>query len=109
METVKDVLEHCKFLIGKGRGDEPGKLYMPRIEAQRRKANKEQHKRIVFVTNDPQLYSDWHAQKDRYVTLCYSNPNLAFPVMLQILAAVADETIVGLANAEQHEESLNDA
>jgi len=98
METVADVLEHCKFLVSKGRGQEPGKLFMPKVEAQRRKANKEGHKRVVFVT-DPLTYSAWHAQKDRWIELCHGNPTLAYPLMLKVLAAISDEAIQGLAEA----------
>jgi|SRR5882762_10538206 len=109
METVNDVLEHCKFLISKGRGAEPGKLFMPKVEAQRRKANKEQAKRVVFVT-DPDTYSAWHTQKDRYVEICGGNPSLAYQIMLNILGAISNEAIEALYRDEQQEpETLGDA
>lgn len=100
METVADVLEHCKFLISKGRGAEPGKLFLPRIEAQRRKANKEGYKRFVIQV-DEELYKQFHAMKDRYISLCFNNPSLAYPIILQILSAVNDQIITGMAEAEQ--------
>lgn len=102
METVNDCLEHIKWLIDKGRGSEPAKIYLPRLEAQRRKVNREQHRRVVFVT-DPITYGEWHGQKDRWVELCGGNPTIAYPLMLKVLAAVSDEAIRGLA-----EEGLND-
>lgn len=108
METVKDVLEHCKFLMDKGRADEPAKLFMPRVEAQKRKANREGYKRVVFQV-DEQLYRDWHTQKDRFVTLAHNNPPLAYGVMLKILAAISDEAIVNLADDEPEQGSLSDA
>jgi len=95
METVADVLEHCKFLVGKGRGSEPGKLFMPKVEAQRRKTNKEGHTRVVFVT-DTETYKEWHTQKDRWIELCGGNPTLAYPIMCRVLAAISDEAIKNL-------------
>jgi hypothetical protein len=95
METVNDVLEHCKFLVSKGRGQEPGKLFMPKVEAQRRKANKEGHKRVVFQT-DPETYQQWHMQRDRWIELCHGNPTLAYPLMCKVLAAISDEAIRNL-------------
>lgn len=106
METVADVLKHCEWLISKGRGAEPGKLFMPRVEAQKRKVNKEGYKRVILQM-DEQLYKDFHEMKDRVITLCHNNPPLAYSVMLQLIAAVGDETITGLADAEQ--ETLNGA
>ena|SRR5579859_6878239 len=110
METVADVLEHCKWLVEHGRAAEPGKLLLPRIEAQRRKVNKEGYRRVIFQT-DEQLYRDWHTQKDRFVTLCHGNPPLAYGVMLKILAAISDEAIKNLAADESSEDTqtLGDA
>jgi len=110
MEKVKDVFEHCKWLIEKGRGEEPGKLYMPRVEAQKRKANAEGYRRVVFQV-DEQLYRDFHTQKDRYITLCQNNPPLGYATMLKILAAISDEAIKNLAADESSEDTgiLSDA
>ena len=103
METVADVLAHCKWLVEKGRGAEPGKLFMPKVEAQRRKVNAEGYRRVVFQV-DEQLYRDWHEQKDRFITLCGGNPPLAYGVMLRILAAISNEAIEGLYRDEQQED-----
>jgi len=100
METVLDVLEHCKWLIAHGRSGEAAKLFMPKVEAQRRKENKEGYRRFVIQV-DETLYKQFHEMKDRYITLCFNNPSLAYPVLLQILAAVADETITAMAQADQ--------
>lgn len=99
METVADVLEHCKFLVSKGRGAEPGKLFMPRVEAQRRKANKEGYRRVVFQV-DEQLYRDWHTQKDRYVEACQGNVPIAYAIMLRLLAQLESSSIAKLAEDE---------
>ena len=104
METVKDAMAHAKWLIEHGRGDEPCKLFLPKIEAQRRKENKEGYRRFVIQV-DETLYKQFHEMKDRYITLCFNNPSLAYPVMLQILAAVSDDVIQGMASAEQKEDA----
>lgn len=110
METVKDVFEHCRWLIEHGRGAEPGKLFMPKVEAQRRKANKEGYRRVVFQV-DEQLYRDWHEQKDRYVEACGGNVPVAYAIMLRLLAQLESSSIAKLAGDEQSEvkESLADA
>jgi len=104
METVRDALAHAQWLIEHGRGEEPCKLFLPKVEAQRRRENKEGYKRFVIQV-DEELYKQFHAMKDRFITLCFNNPSLAYPVLLQILAAVDDQTIVSIAEAEQKEDA----
>ena len=96
MEDVQAVFEHCKFLISKGRASEPAKLFMPKVEAQRKRANKEKHKRVVFVT-DEITYGEWHGERDRWIELCKGNPTLAYPLMVRVLKAISDEAIQALA------------
>lgn len=95
MPTVQDALTHCRWLIEKGRGEEKAVLYLPRVEAQRRKVNKDQHRRVVFVT-EPEVYAEWHGQRDRFTELCGGNPQFAYRVMLKILGAVSEAAIQGL-------------
>src|SRR5262245_39806509 len=106
METVADVLEHCKWLVSKGRGGEAGKLFMPKVEAQRRKANKEGYHRFTIEVGG--MYGDFHKMKDRYITLCFNNPPIAYAIILQILAAVSDDVIVGMAQADQQVENAGE-
>lgn len=109
METVQDVFEHCRWLIDKGRGAEPGKLFMPKVEAQRRKENKEGYRRIVFQV-DEQFYRDWHEQKDRYVEASGGNPMIAYAIMLRLLAQLPTGSIEKLAGDEQIQpQTLGDA
>jgi hypothetical protein len=91
MPTVSDVLEHAKFLIGKGRGDEPAVLYLPKIEAQKRKANREKRKRIVWDV-DEVTYSRFNAERDRWIAVCV-NKTVAVSLMCDVLAAVSEETM----------------
>jgi|SRR5215472_8183811 len=104
METVDDCIQHLLWMQSKGRGSEPCKNFFPRIEAQRRRENREGYRRFIIQV-DEELYKQFHAMKDRFITLCFNNPSLAYPVLLQILAAVDDQTIVSIAEAEQKEDA----
>jgi len=73
--TVKDVLEHVKFLIEKGRADEKAVLVLPRIESQKRRLNKEKKNRIVMVV-DPEFYAEWHTWDEAYMQVCGENPTI---------------------------------
>lgn len=97
MPTVQDVLTQAKFLIGKGRGDEPAVLYLPKIEAQKRKANREKRKRIVWDV-DEVTYSRFNAERDRWVSVCV-NKTVAVSLMCDVLAAVSEETMRRLLEA----------
>jgi hypothetical protein len=91
MPSVRDAYEHAKWLIDKGRADEPAVLYLPRAEAQRRKENKEKSCRVVFVCT-PETKSEFETQRDRYITICI-NKEIAFTVMCEVLATPSDEAI----------------
>ena len=96
MPDVAEVLKQCEWLISKGRAGEAAKLVLPRIEAQRRKANKEKRCRVAFDC-DPQIYSDFHAQRTRYVEQC-GNVAIAHAIMVRCLAQLSDELIKTLAD-----------
>jgi|SRR5215472_17633551 len=97
MPTVLECLAHAQWLASKGRGNEPAKLVLPKLEAQRRRANKEQLTRVQW-DEDPQGYKDWWEQISRYRDLVGNN-TLASHVMVEILKAVADKTIKDLGAA----------
>lgn len=94
------VLAHAKFLISKGRGHESAKMILPRIEAQRRKANKEGKTRLVKDLHNAQAYADWHKEFDRYVSAAV-DPNIAYSIMLRLLQQLPDESIKRLAEDAQ--------
>lgn len=96
MPNVRDALEHAKFLIEKGRGEEACKLVLPRLEAQRRKANKEKRTRVQFDC-DEQTYSDFHAQRSRYIEACGNHVAIAHAIMIRLLAQLPDDSIRRLA------------
>ena len=99
MPDVNAALEHCKFLIEHGRGQEPAKLILPRLEAQRRKANKEGRTRLVRDLHSAEAYSDWNAEFSRYVEAA-GDPNVAYSIMLRLLKQLPDSSIKRLAEDE---------
>lgn len=111
MPTVNDALEHAKFLIEHGRGMEPAKLVLPRLEAQRRRENKEGRTRFIREMDNHQTYSDFNEQFDRYIEHSGGNPHIAYGIMLRLLKQLPDSSIRKLAEDEQPIEtgSLSDA
>jgi len=103
MPDVLAVLEHCKFLISKGRGNEAAVLYLPKIEAQKRKANREKRKRIIWDV-DEASYSRFNAERDRWIGVCV-NKTVAVSLMVDVLAAVPGNTIRKLLEAGSEEKA----
>lgn len=99
MPTVLDALEHAKFLISKGRGSEPCVLYLPKIEAQKRRVNKEKRHRVVFEC-DEQTYSDFHAERSRYIDACGGHVPIAHAVMIRLLRQLPSDSITRLSEDE---------
>lgn len=99
METVEDVLKQCQWLVSKGRRSEQAKLLLPRVAAVRRVVNKEKRTRVVFEC-DPNTFSAFHAQLKRYRELVVNIP-IAQQIMVELLAAVKDETILALAEEQE--------
>lgn len=82
---------------------------LPKLEAQRRRANREGRTRVQFDC-DAQIYSDFHAQLQRYRELC-GNVSVAHGVLVDVLANVSDDLIRKLAEAgqEHEQETLGNA
>ena len=96
MPTVLDALEHCKFLLSKGRGDEPAVLYLPRVQAQKRRENKDKRTRVQFDC-DPETYAEFHEQRSRYIEACGGYVPIAHQIMIRLLAQLPSESIKRLA------------
>jgi hypothetical protein len=107
LPSVLDVLAQAKFLIEKGRGEEPAVLYLPKVEAQKRRANREKRKRIVWDV-DETTYSRFNAERDRWMGVCV-NKTVTVSLMCDVLAAVPEETMRKLLEAGSEQESLGDA
>jgi hypothetical protein len=99
LPNVLDALEHCKFLIEKGRGDEAAKLVLPRLEAQKRRANKEKRTRVQFDC-DPQTYADFHGERSRYIEACGNNVPIAHAIIIRLLKQLPSESIARLAQED---------
>lgn len=104
MPDVEAALEHCKWLIAHGRAKEPAKLVLPKIEAQRRRVNKEKRTRVQFDT-DPQFYADWHADRTRYVEACRGHVPIADAIRLRVTQQVPSELIAKMYEAELAEDA----
>lgn len=94
MPTVLDVLAQCQFLIGKGRETEPAVLYLPKVEAQKRKENREKRKRIIWDV-DEETYKRFNAERDRWMEVCV-NKTVTVSLMCDVLGAVKEETMRNL-------------
>jgi len=97
LPTVADVIIHAQFLVSKGRGGEPAKLVLPRIEAQRRRANKEGRTRLIRDLHTAAAYSEWNAEFNRYIEACHGQVQIAEDIMLRLLKQLPSESIARLA------------
>lgn len=103
MTDVAEVLKQCQWLISKGRAGEAAKLVLPRIEAQRRRANKEGRTRLVRDLHSAEAYSEWNAEFSRYVEAT-GDPNVAYSIMLRLLKQLPTSSITALAEDKQDED-----
>lgn len=92
MPTLQEEFEKAKWLISKGRGSEPAKLVLPRIEAQRRKQNKEQRSRFQFDCT-PTGYSVLHTEKERIMQVLGNNPTLFETWLGDVMQSWSDEMV----------------
>ena len=90
---------------GKIPDDEPCKLVLPRLEAKKRIENRpdeqgKQKTRLIKELDSHQTYSDFNAQFARYIELT-GNPQIAYQIMLELLAALPDDSIRKMAKADE--------
>ena len=85
---------------GKVRPEERCKLIFPRLEAKKRVKNTEGRTRLIVQLDTPATYSEFSAQFARYKELT-GNPQIAYQIMLELLAALPDENIRRLAKADE--------
>jgi hypothetical protein len=96
-------------MISIGHGAEPAVLVLPKREAAKRKANAEKRTRIAFDA-DEQIYADFHAERERYITACGNHSLIAYAVMIRLLKQLPDSSIKRLAEDDQPmRESVSDA
>jgi hypothetical protein len=107
MPTVLDALEHAKWLVEHGRGQEACKLILPRLEAQRRRENKEGRTRLVRDLHSAEAYSEWNAEFSRYVEAA-GDPNVAYSIMLRLLKQLPTSSIEKLSKDEPEPEPFTE-
>jgi hypothetical protein len=86
MPTVKDALEHARWLVEHGRAEEKCVLLLPRVLSQKRRENKEKKNRIVMVV-DPEFFSEWNTWHEAYMLTCGENPVLARQAIIEAMKA----------------------
>ena len=86
MPTVKDALEHARWLVEHGRAEEKCVLLLPRVLSQKRRENKEKKNRIVMVV-DPEFYAEWATWHEAYMLTCGENPVLARQAIIEAMKA----------------------
>src|SRR6516164_6375618 len=86
MPTVKDALEHARWLVEHGRAEEKCVLLLPRVLSQKRRENKEKKNRIVMVV-DPEFFSEWNTWHEAYMQVCGENPVIAREGIIAAMAA----------------------
>jgi hypothetical protein len=98
LPTLEEVYLKAKFLYEQGPAHHHRKCHfgLVDVEAKQRILNPDKNKRVVFVT-DATNASEFHQQKERYITACGSNKTIGIHVMIQVLSAVSDEIIKGIA------------
>jgi hypothetical protein len=107
-ETVDAVYERCKFLRGKGRGQEKALLVLPEQLAKERieNAGPRPKTRFQIETDDPAMYSRMNAQKDRWFRLI-PNKSVAVDLLARMWEEPSDEAIIAFGEDEddaQHEQ-----
>lgn len=101
MATLREERARLQFLEEHGRGDE--KVHVVFIDEEARERIKNEAKGIVkpktkFVmeTDDPEMYSAFNAEKDRYIR-CAVNKSVALSLMHRRLAQLSCEDITKLS------------
>ena len=103
MPTAQEELARLNWLLKEGQvlPEEPCKILLPRIEAKKRAENApdeqgKQKTRLVRELHTPQAYSDFNREFDRYIAAA-GDPNVAFSIMVRLLAQLPDASIKKLA------------
>lgn len=107
MPTAQEELARLNWLIKEGQvmPDEPCKVILPRIAAKERAKNApdetgKRRTKLIKQLDTPETYSEFEIQFSRYKE-CAGNVQIAFSIMLQVLAALPDESIKRMAEEGQ--------
>ncbi len=102
MPTLEEVAARVNFLMEQGGHDRKCHFGLVDVEAKERIANAGPKKRTRFIKemDSAETYSQMNAAFDRFISLT-GNPQIAFQLILELLAALPDESIVRMAQADQ--------
>jgi uncharacterized protein (DUF1810 family) len=110
MPSAQEELARLNWLIKEGQvmPEEPCKIILPRIAAKERAKNApnaqgQRRTKLIKQLDSPETYSEFEIQFSRYKE-CAGNVQIAFTLMLEVLAALPDESIKRMA-ANSGEES----
>ena len=106
MATLREERARLQFLEEKGHGDEKVHVVFIEREAAERIANERKgivkpKTKFVFETDDPDMYSAFNFEKDRYIR-CAVNKSVAVSLMLRCWQQLSDEAIRKLSEDESH-------
>lgn len=99
MPTCKDALEYYKKAVRDGKGDmHTGRPFISEEEEAKRQTNApdsegKQKTRIAWDAADPDVYSEWHRERIRWMKRANKNPTLATEAMILGLRAYSEEAI----------------
>ena len=92
-QTLEEYLRHALKKLDRVSPDEPwSPIRFPRYEAKKRVRNPNKSKRVVFVL-DEQAYSEWNAERERYMQATCENPTMAYFYMLRAIQQFPVENV----------------
>lgn len=105
MPSLREIATRTKYLMDKGH-DPDSKCHFGLVgeEVQKRVENapKEDGKRatrIVWESGDPDVYGQFHKERERYMQLAGENPTIATELMIIVLKLHPDAEIVKFMEA----------
>jgi hypothetical protein len=82
MATVSAELEKLKWLVSKGRGNEPCHVILIEEEQKKRIKNERKSTRFVLVCDTPEAYSELHTERER-IFKRVRNKSVAISLMIR--------------------------
>lgn len=115
MPTIRQLKEWVDDQIAKGKaGDHTNHVVCIEDEQKKRIRNEpdetgKQKTKIAWETNDPECYSSFHIQRERYFKRAGGNPVLATEAVIMALKIQEDDDITRFIEAIQQVKNTNPA
>jgi hypothetical protein len=100
---ISEALKHLANLVEKGQGQNHIHVVYVEQEKARQRANPNQSTRVTFETGSPQLYKDFHEQRQRFCDLA-KDAGMGLYVLIRALKETEDETILSWLHEGEEEE-----